>query len=478
MYQLRLQRGVNLGSWFALEGWLTGSVCKHAKDPKQSDHDVVCGMKPEDAKSTLEHHWDHFIDDGDWKWMAGHGVSAVRLPINYVHFVAGDSTRAKLLKGTDFASYAEVYEGAWSRIEGAIKKAASHNIGVLIDLHGAPGGQNKDAHSGKSDGKVNFFNGIHAGSNKKTTIKILVELAEAVADYENVIGLELINEPENHSSLEEFYNDAIKAIRSSNNANVARLPLYLGDAWNAHHYAKYVGKNSDAGNPLVSDHHLYRCFTKKDHQTSAEDHARAMDVNHGGTAKFLSSIADETGGNIIIGEWSAALNPGSLKDCPSKTEAKKAWGMSQWWAYEQFMSGYFYWTLKKEGGPDPGWCFYTAVEKGIMPQNINPLQTSHHRSPQEMEQACDQVMEPLFRAHSNYWNSHNHQGQHENYKQGFHTAWSDSMSFLKQGTEPGLKQTLCQLRYSSFEPHGGKEAWEFEHGYKQGMKAFKSFLYQ
>ncbi|WFD23848.1 hypothetical protein MEQU1_002542 [Malassezia equina] len=478
MYQLRMQRGVNLGSWFTLEAWLTGSVFQHAKDPKQSELDIVSGMKPQDAKKVLEHHWDHFINDGDWRWMASHGISAVRLPINYVHFLASDSKYSSILKGTEFSSFAEVYQGAWPRIDAAIKKAASHNIGVLIDLHGAPGGQNKDAHCGKSDGKVNLFNGLQSGSNKKATIKILVELANTVASYENVIGLELLNEPENHPSLEGFYNDAIKAIRSSNNQNVVRLPLYLGDAWNPHHYAKYVAKHAEAANPLVMDHHLYRCFTKKDHSTSAEDHARALDVNNGDTAKFLKGISDQAGGNLIIGEWSGALNPGSLHNCSNKGEAKKAWGMSQWIAFEQFTSGYFYWTLKKEGGPDPGWCFYTAVEKGIMPQSINPLQSGRHRSPQELQQACDQAMDPLYKDHCNYWNSKNAKGDHQSYVQGFRTAWTDSLSFLQQGTEPGLKQTLCKLRLTSFESQGHKDAWEFEHGYMQGLKSFKKLLYQ
>jgi len=478
MFQLRMQRGVNLGSWFALEAWLTGSVFQHAKDPKQSDLDIASGMKPDEAKKVLEHHWDHFIDDGDWNWMSSHGISAVRIPINYVHFVASDSKYSSLLKGTDFASFSQVYQGAWSRIDKAIKKAASHNIGVLIDLHGAPGGQNKDAHCGKSDGNVNLFNGLGAGSNKKTTIKILVELAEAVASYENVIGLELINEPVNHSSLEGFYDDAIKAIRSSKNKDVARLPLYLGDAWHTHHYARFVGKHSDAANPLVMDHHLYRCFTKQDHSTSAEDHAKALDLNNGQTANFLKSISNETGGNVIIGEWSSALNPGSFHNCANKLEAKKAWGMSQWFAFEQLTAGYFYWTLKKEGGPDSGWCFYTAVEKGVMPQSLNPLQSSRHRSPQELQQACDQAMDPLYNEHCKYWDSKNVKGQHESYVQGFRTAWTDYLSFLQQGTEPGLKQTLCKLRVASFESQGHKDAWEFEHGYMQGLRSFKKLLYQ
>lgn len=67
VYQMRLQRGVNLGSWFALEAWLTGSVFKHAKEPRGSDLDIVMGMDPTEARQILENHWDNFIDNGDWQ---------------------------------------------------------------------------------------------------------------------------------------------------------------------------------------------------------------------------------------------------------------------------------------------------------------------------------------------------------------------------------------------------------------------------
>ena len=115
-YRYRKQRGVNLGSWFALESWLTGSLFENAKEPRSCDIDLVKGMKPDDAKALLEHHWDNFINDGDWSWMKAHGVNSVRIPILYSHFLAGNPDHKKLLKGTEYGPYGFVYEGAWKRI--------------------------------------------------------------------------------------------------------------------------------------------------------------------------------------------------------------------------------------------------------------------------------------------------------------------------------------------------------------------------
>ncbi len=140
----------------SLEAWLTPSLFQKARDPKASELDVVAGMDPNEARAMLENHWDNFINDGDLQWMVDHGINTVRIPVGYFHFLAGhpnESVRA-LIKDTDYERYAPIYAGAFSRIQRAIEFTASRNVGVLVDLHGAPGGQNADAHCGVSDGKA------------------------------------------------------------------------------------------------------------------------------------------------------------------------------------------------------------------------------------------------------------------------------------------------------------------------------------
>lgn len=407
--------------------------------------------------------------------MAGHGINSVRLPINYIHFVAGQPELKSALSGTEFEKHADVYQGAWGRIVKAIETARQHNIGVLVDLHGVPGGQNKDSHCGKSDGKVGLWHGIHSASHRKTTIQILVALAGAVGGYENVIGLELMNEPENNSGLETFYVEAIRAIRSSGGAG-ASLPLYLGDGWNTAHYAKFVAEHSGAGNTLVLDHHLYRCFTPQDHKTPAHEHARGLDVqSNGHTAGWLKDMSRQAQGSIIIGEWSAALNPHSLQG--NAQEGQKAFAMAEWQAFEHFTAGYYFWTLKKEGGPDAGWCLYTAMEQGIMPPSLNPMQAfgRQGRSPQELQQMCDDTMKSYYQSHTQYWDKKGGKFDHDCYVDGFRSAWQDSLAiYSHNGAEMGLMNAAAKLRLASYEQSKDhKVTWEFEHGYMQGAAAFK-----
>lgn len=67
LYQYRQQHGVNLGSWFTLETWLTGSLFRGVQGQKDSEMDLLHGLGPDKAKQVLESHWDHFVNDGDWK---------------------------------------------------------------------------------------------------------------------------------------------------------------------------------------------------------------------------------------------------------------------------------------------------------------------------------------------------------------------------------------------------------------------------
>ena len=457
-----------------------------ASDPKGSEIDVLRGLGPEKARKALENHWDNFINEGDWRWMASHGVNTVRIPVGYFHVMAGSDNAElrSLLKGTEYAEFAEVYSGAWGRIVRAIETAAKHNIGVLVDVHAVPGAQNKDGHSGLSTGKAGLWHGLHASGNQRKTIEILVHLASAVAQHENVVGLELMNEPENNEKLEAFYDKAVKAIRTNSSPAAQSIPLYVGDAWATKNYAEWVGYKSNESNFLVLDHHLYRCFTSGDHSTAADAHAAAVDPGQNGhSARWLQDISNKCNGSLIIGEWSGALNPHSFEksSIKSKLEARTLWSQAQWRAFEAHTAGYFYWTLKKEGGPDPGWCLYTAIEKGSMPPSLNPLfaRGGQYPDPQRMARHVDEALGPYMHAHVSYWDQHNGHFEHWRFEAGFRAAWNDACVFLASGSEGGFSGQLATLRSAAHKKEQGDSSavWEFEHGFKQGIEAFRRGLY-
>ncbi len=488
-YRYRKQYGVNLGSWFSLETWLTPSVFAGVDNAK-SEMDLHEGKKKrpsaEEVGQRLNRHWETFINDGDWRWMRDHGVNTVRLPIAYFHFLP--AIAPQLMQGTEYEKYAQAYQPAAAHIQRAIQTAGQHGIGVLVDLHGCPGGQGADGHAGLSTGKTGLWDGSAAGKNQQRTIEILVELVKAVGAYDNVVGVELMNEPRNSNRLAGFYDEAIAAIRAcSQDPRVASLPLYLSDSWDLGYYAEQFGgaRRCSPSNFLVIDHHLYRCFTADDTRKSAGEHA-ALARRGGATHGWLGGMAQKAGGNVIVGEWSAALHYTSFQHGEGDQRSKQAdWAHSQLALYNELCAGSFFWTLKKEGEKDTGWCLYSAVEEGVLPGNLAqlpPYGDNVSRARGEMEQFGQQEGQRALQGHSGYWDQRGgQQYEHWRYAEGFQTAWSDALGFWHDdgGYQlVGFKDNWAKLRTAQHAQQKGSSPalWEFEHGLKAGLDAFERYI--
>ncbi|TFY56994.1 hypothetical protein EVG20_g8716, partial [Dentipellis fragilis] len=274
-YRYRKQRGVNLGSWFVLERWIADTPYRFAVAPGQSDHDVARGSY---GKQVLEKHWDQWISESDWEWIAQRGINTVRIPIGFYHLCSVDPS---VLDGTDFAGLGNVFEGAWGRITNAIATAHRYGIGVLIDLHAAPGKQNADAHSGTSSPNISFFTSSHMSHTAHILTSLLTHLTTFTRTHNpplpNLVGIELLNEPNpptnDHSALQKWYHSTVSALQKIDPS----MPLYLGDSWRTDEYAGVLEQLAKE-NPtaiLALDHHLYRCFTQGDAATPAAAHAGA-----------------------------------------------------------------------------------------------------------------------------------------------------------------------------------------------------------
>lgn len=174
---------------------MTPSLFTCADGPQTAEIDIANGWEnTTNARALLERHWDTFINQSDFEYLSSIGINTVRLPIGYWNL------GPLYCQGTPFEPVADVYINSWSRIVRAINWAGEAGMGVLVDLHGAPGSQNGQPHSGISDGQVNFFN----STNIDKTIEVLTYLMQQLSSVTNVIGIEVLNEPNNDDSLSSF----------------------------------------------------------------------------------------------------------------------------------------------------------------------------------------------------------------------------------------------------------------------------------
>lgn len=180
---------------FVHEQWMTPSLFTCADGPQMAEIDIANGWgNTTNARALVEHHWDTFINQSDFEYLSSIGINTVRIPIGYWNL------GPLYCQGTPFESVADVYTNSWSRVVRAINWAAEAGMGVLVDLHGAPGSQNGQPHSGISDGQVNFYN----STNMDKTIDVLTFLMQQLTPVTNVVGIEILNEPNDDDSLPNF----------------------------------------------------------------------------------------------------------------------------------------------------------------------------------------------------------------------------------------------------------------------------------
>ncbi|EPQ28427.1 uncharacterized protein PFL1_04253 [Pseudozyma flocculosa PF-1] len=350
----RQQQGVNLGTWFVQEGWMEADFMSCATGSKQAEYDILDGFgsSPDGLKSArayMEEHWDTFFTEDDFRKMAAMGINTVRLPIGYW------SVGPTFCHSSPFDAYKSVYQFSWRYIARAINWAAKYDIGVIVDLHGAYGSQNGQAHSGLNDGNIQWYNSYNQG----LTTELLVWLAKEISDVTNVIGIQLLNEPQNRDQYWSWLPGAMDAMRKSS-PYAATVPLYFHDAFVLNKGANFVSKRPDF---VVSDHHSYYVYTDSDQGTSAQGHISQLDGEITGEFEAASAKARR---NLIVGEWSCALADSSLKGIKGadRDAAQRDFCEAQRNVWETTTAGWTFWSKRLQNcQQNPGWCFEASTNR-------------------------------------------------------------------------------------------------------------------
>ncbi|KAJ3493405.1 hypothetical protein NLJ89_g11028 [Agrocybe chaxingu] len=412
VYRYRQQQGVNLGSWFVHESWMTPSVFRCASGSQVSEADIAYGWgSTANARSVLERHWDTFIQESDFKYLASIGINTVRLPIGYWSL-----GKPEYMKSTPFEWVSEVYNNSWPRVIRAINWAGKSGIGVLVDLHGAVGSQNGQSHSGVSDGKAALFS---VQQNMDKTVDVLAFLAKELAPVNNVVGIQLLNEPNYDPGLEDFYTRGIGAMRDAS-PHATNLPLYLHDGFDLDRFANYIASRSDF---VVQDHHSYFVFSPADKTESGSQHTDDVD---GAVTSSLRASSEKVHRNLVIGEWSCALTPESLERDKDASQIRKKFCEEQMKVYTNTTAGWAFWSYKTEDCKDnSGWCFTKAVGKNLPSTFSYGKQAAKNTQSAEDVSAIDddaasELLMPTIAKNLLGLPSHHHHRRHASSDQAFH----------------------------------------------------------
>lgn len=305
------QRAVNLGSWLIPEKWMFSEDSELWKGSNATDMFTLCSNLGDDADSRLKKHRDTWITENDFNTMKKNGVNHIRIPVGY----------------WDFVESPPYVFGGMKYIDLAVQWASMYGMTVLIDLHGAPGSQNGQDHSGHA-GDITWAE----PKNVAQTVNILGMIAERYSNIDNVWGIELLNEPHyslTHEQLTRFYRSAYEEIRRySSTTHVVINSLYGPHEWTADVFPEPEYRNT------VLDLHLYTVWTGA---ASIEDIITICD-DWGDQIRALSQYYP-----VIIGEMSLAS---SLQGYTSDERQQQANHMMT--SFQNNALGYIFWSDKLE----------------------------------------------------------------------------------------------------------------------------------
>ncbi|KAK9371085.1 glycoside hydrolase superfamily [Lipomyces kononenkoae] len=444
IFKYRLHVGTNIGGWFLLEKWLAPSLHLSNKSSDDSEFAAVSSsMKSVGVERTMSkwnQHYDSFINDEDWNWLVRNHVNAIRVPLGY--YVLGRD----FVKGTPFDKVAGVYEQAWRKYKGMIEIARSHDIGVLVDLHGVPGGANPDSHSGVSGGGKFFTSSSHVS----LAVECVAFIAQEVKDYENVIGIQIVNEASYGAGAEKYYMQASKRIREIDPTQC----IVISDAWDRGRYAEFV---KDKPGMLV-DTHIYKCFSDADRRQAPN--------------QLIAAAGQEwLDPTMIVGEFSCTLDTSTWNRVSNSDRARlrAEYGYAQFNSFAHKSAGFFFWTYKFEEGSGGEWDFREMVNSRCFPV--------YNRTQRKATSNGEQEAAKAMQSHTAYWDGQakHDKMEHWRYQDGFLTGWQDAAQFWAvDESKIGQRITWKNARLQQHvqEKGGSSYLWEFEHGFAAGVEAF------
>jgi glucan 1,3-beta-glucosidase len=331
-------RGVNLGSWLVLEKWMVPAIYGSTD---AEDEYSLCLALGNQARARLEQHRETFITAEDFRWIKQRGLNAVRLPVGYWALEAPKP----FVENSRFIDF-------------ALDQCQLNGLGLLLDLHGAPGSQNGWDHSGRK-GSVDW---PKDPQNIAETLRILESFGQKYGKHPALVGIELLNEPRDQiplKILQQFYRDAYTRLRKQVEPSVA---IVFHDSFRPLAWKNFM--QEPAFENVILDTHIYQCFSERDKARTAQEQL-AFALARRETLDEMQREELPT----IVGEWSLSLPRRAMRGLSGLQveSVTRAFADTQLLNYEG-TRGWFFWSYKLASRSE--WNFRNCVDRGWLPNNF------------------------------------------------------------------------------------------------------------
>ena len=200
------------------------------------------------AREYLSYHWDNFVKKMDVQTLAKAGVTHARVPMP--HWIMGDIRDKE-----------PWIDGQWLYFVRFVGWCREYGIQVWIDIHTAPGSQNGFDNSGQLlQDAPTCRHWSSSPENVERSLQAVKDIAKAVVrdNLEDVVtGFGVLNEPFSDCDplvVKEFYNEALKTVRSTMSEDTA---VYIGDLFNATSWNNLWWTDEERYHDTYLDSHYY-----------------------------------------------------------------------------------------------------------------------------------------------------------------------------------------------------------------------------
>ena len=194
-------RTVGLGNWLLPEGYMW-KFGKEGDRPRKIEKLIVEMIGEKAAQEFWRRFRKDYITETDIAKIKELGFNGVRPAMNWRLFMDENSGKFK--------------KEGFQLIDNLVAWCKLHEVYIILDMHGAPGGQT----GANIDDSANDFPELFSESeNQQRFIKLWIELAKRYRDETIIIAYGLINEPlpkqfsQFNDQLEPLYKRTVEAIR-------------------------------------------------------------------------------------------------------------------------------------------------------------------------------------------------------------------------------------------------------------------------
>jgi len=368
-------RGVNLGNWLSLEKWMQPELFDGVDG--EDELDFFTQLPTKEAVRRLREHYETYITEKDFIFMAGAGVNLLRIPIPY--YIYGEEGRPASIDILDRAfDWAEKY-----------------GIKLLVDLHSVRGGQNGFDNSGA----CGLCTWHKHPDYVEETLHLLEKLAKRYGHRQAFFGICPVNEPAaDHimalnamlfrdrypdrvaqseavpdDFLKQFYLDVYRRVKPLICEDAI---IVLSDQFDLSRWEDFMPREEFPG--VWLDAHKYLTFSEgmlEDGGVSSYGDAAGQGKSGLVMENYLKLIREVFLPDILraarkhpvmVGEWSLVQNMEDIKNAATAEEVQKLYRRladAHLDAWEQVEGG-IYWSYRVTDTRPEAWNFASCVKNG------------------------------------------------------------------------------------------------------------------